>query len=151
MNYPQEPEYIELEPEKAPRTSAIILLICGLMGVGFLMVNVVFTGEDPFQNGWWPEQAEEGAIQEQFNVIPNVWRGRGADDEEEALDEQIQARKTTGSRATTNPFQQLPGFESLYPRPGFPTPPAPPGYPGTGGAGTGTGAPGTPGVAAPPK
>src|SRR5688572_28674321 len=99
-----EPQIIELEPEKAPRTSASILMLCGLMGVAFLMVNVVFTGEDPYHNGWWPEQEEEGSIQEQFNVLPNVWRGRGEDDEEEEVDEHVQERKS--SKPATSPVQR---------------------------------------------
>ena len=111
-----EPQIIELEPEKAPRTSAIILMICGLLGVAFLMVNVVFTGEDPFHSGWWPEE-DEPTIQEQGNILPNVWRGRGEDDEEEEVDEQVQSRKT--GRPTTGPFAP-PGFTPYMQRPTLP-------------------------------
>ena len=152
-----EPQIIELEPEKAPRTSAIILLLCGLMGVGFLMVNVVFTGEDPFHSGWWPED-DDATIQEQGNILPNVWRGRGEDDEEEEVEEQVQSRKT--GQPTTNPLAR-PGFEPFMRRPTLPQAPGlqpptagRPGSPPTGGPGRTTpgAAPGggaTPGT--PPK
>ena len=125
-----EPQIIELEPEKAPRTSAIILLICGLLGVAFLMVNVVFTGEDPYHSGWWPDD-DDPTIQEQSNILPNVWRGHGEDDEEEEVEEQVESRK--GARPTTGPFA-LPGFTPYMQRPtlpGVPNPQAPTGRPGT--------------------
>src|SRR5207247_4488460 len=32
----QDPQIFELDPDQAPRMTAIILLICGLLGVGFL-------------------------------------------------------------------------------------------------------------------
>ena len=146
MQQDYEPQIIELEPEKAPRTSAIILLLSGLLGVGFLMVNVVFTGEDPYHNGWWPEKEEEGALQEQFNVLPNVWRGHEEDDEEEEVGEHVQARK--GSKPATSPVQR-PGFEPYMKRPTLtaPQPVKPPGAkPGTP-VGPAPGAP--PGRAAP--
>jgi hypothetical protein len=116
-----EPQIIELEPEKAPRTTAIILLVCGLMGVGFLMVNVFFTGEDPFQSTSWPDE-EDGNIQERGNILPNVWRARGEDDEQEEVDDQINARKV--QKPTTNPYA-IPGVEQYMKRPSIVPPPGP--------------------------
>ena len=118
-----EPQIVELEPEKAPRTSAIILLICGLLGVGFLMVNVVFTGEDPYHSGWWPEE-DEGTIQEQGNIIPNVWRGAGENDEEEEVEDVL----LDLFKPTTNPFT-IPGYEQFMRRPSLTGPQSTPGKP----------------------
>ena len=156
-----EPQIIELEPESAPRTTAIILLVCGLMGVAFLMVNVFFTGPDPFQSNEWLDQ-DDGNIQERGNILPNVWRGREEADEEEEVDDQVSARKTL-TRPTTNPFQ-IPGTEKLL-RPTMPVPQPPklgtdpkkigaPGGPGaTPGKSNTPGAPGapTPGSSTPTK
>ena len=97
----EEPQIIDLDPEHAPRMSAIILLLCGLMGIGFLLVNVVFTGEDPFHSGYWPDE-NEGSIQQQYNVTPNLWRGV-KDQEEEDLEEGIAVNKLARKTATTNP------------------------------------------------
>lgn len=116
-----EPQIIELEPEKAPRTTAIILLVCGLMGVGFLMVNVVFTGNDPLQTDNWPEQDDDGSVQERGNILPNVWRARGEDDEDEHVDDQVSARKLA-KPPTTRPYQ-MPGMEPYMQRPTIVTPP----------------------------
>jgi hypothetical protein len=135
-----EPHIIELEPEKAPRTTAIILLVCGLMGVGFLMVNVFFTGEDPFQSTSWPDD-EDGNIQERGNILPNVWRARGEDDEQETVDDQINSRKLPKT-ATTNPYA-LPGVEQYMKRPSIAPPPTAPGVPKP--VGPGMPNPGTPG------
>jgi hypothetical protein len=121
-----EPQIIELEPEKAPRMTAIILLVCGLMGVSFLMVNVFFTGEDPFQSTSWPEE-DDGSIQEAGNILPNVWRGRGEDDEEEEVKDNISARKTT-KPPTTGPFT-IPGYEQFMKRPTIAPPPTTPAIP----------------------
>ena len=147
-----EPQIIELEPEKAPRTTAIILLICGLMGVSFLMVNVFFTGDDPLQTETWPEQ-DDGSVQERGNILPNVWRARGrGDDEEEDVDDQITSRKVP-KPPTTNAYT-IPGTEQYMKRPTIVTTPPPtvkpptmakPGAPG----GTNAGTPGAPGTGAP--
>jgi hypothetical protein len=141
MQSDYEPQIIELEPERAPRTTAIILLVCGLMGVAFLMVNVFFTGPDPFQSNEWPEP-DDGNVQERGNILPNVWRGREEADEEEEVDDQVAARKTV-ARPTTNPFQ-IPGTEKLL-RPTMPVPQAPKLGTDMKKAG-GTGMPGAPGV-----
>jgi hypothetical protein len=117
-----EPQIIELEPEKAPRTTAIILLICGLMGVAFLMVNVFFTGEDPFQSTSWPDD-DDGNIQERGNILPNVWRARGQDDEDEDVDEQVSSRKLA-KPPTTSPYT-IPGMEQYMKRPTIVTTPPP--------------------------
>jgi len=121
MQQDNEPQIIELEPESAPRTTAIILLVCGLMGVAFLMVNVFFTGPDPFQSNEWPDQ-DDGNIQERGNILPNVWRGREEADEEEEVTDRVSARRTV-MPPTTNPFQ-IPGTEKLL-RPTMPVPQAP--------------------------
>jgi len=54
MSEQEEPQFFELDPEGAPRMTAVILLVCGLLGVGFLLVNLVFTGADPYydQKAW---------------------------------------------------------------------------------------------------
>jgi len=119
-----EPQIIELEPEKAPRTTAMILLICGLMGVGFLMVNVFFTGNDPLQTDNWPEQYDDdGVVQERGNILPNVWRARGEDDEDEEVDDRVSARKLAKG-PTTRPYQ-MPGMEQYMQRPSIVTKPPP--------------------------
>ncbi|HEY7115270.1 MAG TPA: hypothetical protein VH475_01720 [Tepidisphaeraceae bacterium] len=126
---PQEPRIIELDPDKAPRTTAFILLACGLMGVGFLLINLVFTGEDPYQTRNWGED-DDVSIQGQYNITPNVWRGKGSDDEEDEVEEQIVANKrlAAAKKPTTNRFN-VPGLEQLLNRPGLPTLPQPPGMP----------------------
>ena len=137
-----EPQIIELEPETAPRTTAIILLICGLMGVSFLMVNVFFTGEDPLQTETWPEE-DDGNIQERGNILPNVWRARGGNDEEEDVADQITSRKQP-KQATTGPYT-IPGMDQYMKRPSMVTTPPPvakPPKPATPG-GTNSGTPGT--------
>jgi hypothetical protein len=111
-----EPQIIELDPEGSSRMSAVILLVCGLMGVGFLLVNVVFTGEDPYATQSWPEP-DDGNIQEQGNITPNLWRNRGNDDEEEAVEERVVERKKTKPKSTTNPY----GLPNPLNRPGVPT------------------------------
>jgi hypothetical protein len=129
-----EPQIIELDPEGAPRMTAIILLVCGLMGVGFLLVNVAFTGEDPYATMEWPE--EDGTIQEQGNITPNLWRNRGNDDEEEEVEEKVKERKNEQGKKkpATRPGYGVPGLPNPLNRPGMP---AVPGAPGTGG-GTGS-------------
>src|SRR5690349_9623168 len=74
----QEPQIIELDPESAPRTSAVILILGGLLGLGFMLVNVVFTGEEPLQTWEWPE--EDGPVQGRAGIMPNLVRGRSADE-----------------------------------------------------------------------
>jgi hypothetical protein len=135
-----EPQIIELDAEAAPRTSAIILLLCGLMGIGFLMVNVVFTGPDPFhEEGWWPE-SEEPTVQELGSVIPNLVRGRDHDDEEEELEERMDERRGNRPRPTTGPFARpAPGATPTTPAPTFGRPPVTPS--GTPPAGTTPGRP----------
>src|SRR3954464_2225072 len=107
----QDPQYFELDPEKAPRTTAVILIICGLMGLGFMLVNVVFTGEDPYQTENWPE--EDGPIQDRADIMPNLVRGKAVDGvspEEEGMvarEEEKRAAlvKKKKAAATTAPFQ----------------------------------------------
>lgn len=131
-----EPQIIELDPEGATRMSAVILLVCGLMGVGFLLVNVVFTGEDPYATMSWPDE-DDGNIQEQGNITPNLWRNRGNDDEQEEVEERVVERKRT--KPATRPTYGLPGLTNPLNRPGVTVPGAPsPGAPATPKAGTGT-------------
>jgi hypothetical protein len=128
-----EPQIIELDPEGSPRMTAIILLVCGLMGVGFLLVNVVFTGEDPYATEYWPE--DDAPIQEQGNITPNLWRNRGNDDEQEEVEERVAERKKEkAGKPATRPGYGGPGFPNPLHRPGLPMAPAA-GQQGTG-AGT---------------
>jgi hypothetical protein len=118
--------------------SAVILLVCGLMGVGFLLVNVVFTGEDPYATQSWPEP-DDGNIQEQGNITPNLWRNRGNDDEEAEVEERVVERKQTKGKTATRPTYSLPGLTNPLNRPGVTVPGVPsPGAPATPGGGTGT-------------
>lgn len=131
-----EPQIIELDPEGASRMSAVILLVCGLMGVGFLLVNVVFTGEDPYATQSWPEP-DDGNIQEQGNITPNLWRNRGNDDEEEEVEERVVERKKF--KPATRPTYGLPGLPNPLNRPGVTVPGVPaPGAPGAPKTGAGT-------------
>lgn len=100
----EEPRIIELDPEAAPRTSAFILVFCALLGVGFLVVNVVFTGEDPYQTDSWYE--DDPSIQEQGNIMPNLVRGKprgGIAPEEEELVMKEMAKKAKPKPAATAP------------------------------------------------
>jgi hypothetical protein len=141
----EQPQIIELDPDSAPRTSAIILVLCGVLGVSFFVINVAFTGEDPYQrmnesDGVHPawEGEDQYPIQEGYHIMPNLWRGREAalldePPEDEVDPVQKKVKKTT---PTTGPM----------------TPGAPgTGQPGTPGTATGTGAPGAPAVPANPN
>jgi hypothetical protein len=123
----QEPHMFELDPEGAPRMTAIILLACGLLGVGFLLVNVFGTGDDPYYNqAAWEEGTEP--LNQRYDIMPNMVRGRQAvgdsDEDEEA---QEITKKAPPRKATTNPllspYQQTPS----KPAPGAPASPTPPG------------------------
>ena len=102
----QDPQIIELDPDHAPRMTAIILLICGLLGVGFLLVNVVFTGDDPYydQQAW-----EEGTepVNQRFDIMPNLVRGRQPADADSEEDDEAQAleklKKKPAAKSTTAP------------------------------------------------
>lgn len=100
----QDPQIIDLDPQDAPRMTAIILLICGLMGVGFLLVNVFFTGEDQYyiQSEW-----EDGTepVNQRFDIMPNLVRGRHVEDSEEDEEAQdVPTKKVQKKPATTSPF-----------------------------------------------
>jgi hypothetical protein len=125
-----EPQIVELDPEGAPRMTAVILLVCGLFGVGFLLVNVVFTGEDPYQSMSWPDE-DDAPIQERGNITVNVWRGAGSNGEEEEVDERVAERKQAKkpARSTTNPYG-LPEALLRYQVPAQPKPPNLPAVPG---------------------
>lgn len=115
----QDPRIVELDPEAAPRTSAFILIFCALLGVAFLLVNVVFTGEDPYQTDSWYE--DDPSIQEQGNIMPNLVRGKsrgGVEPEEEDMVENQLARKPKVKPKTTAPT--VTPFNTIKPT----TPPA---------------------------
>ena len=127
----QEPQIIDLDPEKAPRMTAIILLACGVLGVGFLLINMLGTGDDPYYNqAEWEEGNEP--VHQRYDIMPNMVRGRQAvgdsDEDEEA---QVPVQKPVKKPvATTNPLSPY-----LRPTPATPTtpgqtPPAAPGVPG---------------------
>src|SRR5947207_15426937 len=91
----QEPQIVELDPDQAPRMTAVILLICGMLGVGFLLVNVVFTGEDPYydQQAW--EEGDE-PVNQRFDITPNLVRGRQTGDDSEEDDDATALAKKIG-------------------------------------------------------
>jgi hypothetical protein len=141
----QEPQIFDLDPEKAPRMTAIILLACGLLGVGFLLVNMLGTGDDPYYNqAQWEEGNEP--VHQRYDILPNMVRGRqavGDSDEDEEAQEVVKKAVPKKTTATTNPL-------SIYQRPA-PGTPATPGSPTVPGAPTTPGAPKLPGAPATPS
>jgi hypothetical protein len=118
---PQEPQIIELDPDHAPRVTAIILLICGVMGVGFLVVNLLFTGGDPYyahdEEMEWIDPDNQ-----RFDITPNLVRDRRNEDsdEEEQANSFAHRAKPKKAAATTNPF--IKPFQPVTPAiPGVPT------------------------------
>jgi hypothetical protein len=104
----EDPQIIELDPDQAPRVTAIILLICGLLGAGFLLVNVVFTGDDPYydQQAW--EEGNE-PVNQRFDIMPNLVRGRQPADADSEEDDEAQAlaklKKKPGAKSATAPVR----------------------------------------------
>ncbi len=106
----QDPQIIDLDPDKAPRMTAIILLMCGLMGVGFLLVNVFFTGEDRYymqdEDNEWIDPGNQ-----RFDITPNLVRGRHVEDSEEddeaneVINRKAAAKKPAATKPFGNPFQ----------------------------------------------
>src|SRR5260221_11899044 len=105
----QDPQIIDLDPDHAPRMTAVILLLCGLMGVGFLLVNVFFTGEDRYymrdEDQEWIDPGNQ-----RFDITPNMVSGRHVEDSEE--DEEAQAipkkppvKKPPATSPLGNPFK----------------------------------------------
>jgi hypothetical protein len=142
----QEPQIFDLDPEKAPRMTAIILLACGLLGVGFLLINMLGTGDDPYYNqAEWEEGNEP--VHQRYDILPNMVRGRQAvgdsDEDEEAQAVPVQKPAAKKTAATTNPL-------SVYQRLTSPTTPAAPGAPTTPGSPTLPGAPKLPGASTTP-
>jgi hypothetical protein len=137
----QEPQFFELDPESAPRMTAVILLVCGLLGIGFLLVNVAFTGDDPYYNQQaWEDGTEE--VRQRYDVMPNLLRGRqqagDSDEDEEAAD--VPRQRAVAKKATTgpvSPYQELmnritpptPGTPGTSSSPGSPSGPLVPGAP----------------------
>jgi hypothetical protein len=151
----QEPRIFEIDPEGAPRMTAIILLVCGLLGVGFLLVNVFGTGDDPYYNqAEWEEGNEP--VHQRYDILPNMVRGRqevGDSDEDEEAQEIVKKatppRKTT---ATTNPLLNPYLPTPLKPTvPGMPPAPGAPTTPTTPGLGTPPVIPARPGAPSTPK
>jgi hypothetical protein len=105
----QDPHIIDLDyqsadPDKSPRMTAIILLLCGLMGVGFYVVNSFFTGEDRYYN---EEEWDEGTepVNQRFDITPNLVRGKHVEDSEEDDDAHaIPVKKPIKKPAATSPF-----------------------------------------------
>jgi len=88
----QDPRIIELDAESAPRTSAIILVVIALMGAGFVLVNVVFTGDDPYYDyGSWNEDPEPSG-NAPFYMIPSLVRDAEAKKDEEKATEDFESR-----------------------------------------------------------
>jgi hypothetical protein len=135
-----QPSIIELDPESAPRTSAIILVLCGVLGVAFFVINVAFTGDDPYQRMTDPEYSDgihplwEGEdrypLQEGYHIMPNLWRGREAALSDEPPEEEIdplQKGKLKKATPTTGPA--LPGQPAAPGGTGTPSAPATPNSP----------------------
>ena len=103
---PQEPQIFDLDPDKAPRRMAIILLTCGLLGVGFVLINSVFTGADPYYiEKEWDEGDEP--VNQRYDIIPNLVRGRQPSDDSEEDQEArtIPVKKPAKKPASTNPLE----------------------------------------------
>jgi len=116
-NDPQIFDYASIDPEKAPRMTAIILLLCGLMGVGFLLVNIFATGDDPYYNQEdWDNGTEQ--VHPRYDIMPNMVRTRQFDDEDDEAHE-VPVHRPVAKPPTTNPFQ-IPGLPTV---PGLPQPP----------------------------
>src|SRR3954469_19113388 len=148
MSEQEEPQFFELDPEGAPRMTAVILLVCGLLGVGFLLVNLLATGNDPYYDQQaWEDGTEE--VRQRYDVMPNLVRGpqrTGESDEDEESEDVPRARPT--KKATTgpaSPYQELikritppVPVAPVAPAPGSPVTPSPvtpsPGAPATPGA-----------------
>jgi hypothetical protein len=136
----QDPQIFDLDPEKAPRMTAIILLACGVLGVGFLLINMLGTGDDPYYNqAEWEEGNEP--VHQRYDILPNMVRGRQAvgdsDEDEEAQAIPVQKPAAKKSNPATNPL-------SVYQRLTSPSTPGAPGAPTTPGSPTVPGAPATP-------
>jgi hypothetical protein len=135
----QDPQIFDLDPEKAPRMTAFILLACGLLGVAFLLVNVFGTGDDPYYNqAEWEEGNEP--VHQRYDIMPNMVRGRqavGDSDEDEEAQVPVQKPVVKKPPATTNPLsayqRPMPGTPSpgTPPTPGLPTIPGVPKLPGS--------------------
>lgn len=99
-----DPQIIDLDPDKAPRMTAIILLFCGLMGVGFLLVNIFFTGQDPYYiESEWDEGTEP--VNQRFDITPNLLRGKHVEDSEEDDEaNEIVNKKATAKKPASRPF-----------------------------------------------
>jgi hypothetical protein len=114
MNEPG--QIVELDPESAPRTSAIILILCGVLGVAFFVINVAFTGEDPYQrmtdpaygDGEHPiwDGEDKYPMQEEYHIMPNLWRGKTVDPDEapeDEIDPRQKAKALAAKKPTTGP------------------------------------------------
>jgi len=115
---PQEPQIIDLDPDKAPRTTAFILLACGLLGIVFLVINMVFTGQDPYYiKGEWDEGTEP--VNQRFDITPNLVRGRHVEDSEEDDEaNEIVNKKAAAKKPTSKPFGNP--FQITSPAPATP-------------------------------
>ena len=142
----EEPQIIEIDPEQATRTSAMILVLCGVLGVAFFVINVAFTGEDPYQTYTRPIDGDESHVwqgedkfplQEGYHIMPNVWRGRAEaaeDSGEDELEDGVMTRMAAAAnreeskRATTRPVTPgMPAAPGTTPGTGTQTPATPAG------------------------
>lgn len=118
----QDPRIIDLDPEHAPRVTAVILLICGVMAVGFYLVNAYFTGADQY---YIEQEWEEGTepVNQRYDITPNLIRGKHPEDSDEEEDAHaIPVKKPVKKPATTNPLASPFGNPFQLPAtPGSPT------------------------------
>jgi hypothetical protein len=136
-------QIIELDPESAPRTSAIILILCGVLGVAFFVINIAFTGDDPYQrmtydDGQHPawDGEDQYPMQEGYHIMPNLWRGKTVDPDE-APEEEVDLLQKAKAAAAAKRNKPTTG-PTTPANPGQPTPPA-------------TGTPSSPGMTTPAK
>jgi hypothetical protein len=113
-----DPRIIELDPEEAPRTAALILVAFAVLGVGFALVNWVFTDNDEqYYNvySWEDGEAPRDDIT-WYYMIPSFVRDEGEKKAEkksfETLEDVVRQRdaaakkradKNAGNRATSRP------------------------------------------------
>ncbi|HSI33066.1 MAG TPA: hypothetical protein VK986_05700 [Tepidisphaeraceae bacterium] len=70
---------IELDPVEAPRTSALILVVFAVLGVGFVLVNWVFTDSDDHYydySSWEDGEAPRDDLT-WYYMMPSVVRDEG--------------------------------------------------------------------------
>ncbi|HYE17790.1 MAG TPA: hypothetical protein VEA69_05060 [Tepidisphaeraceae bacterium] len=100
---------IELDPVEAPRTSALILVAFVLMGVGFVLVNWVFTDSDEhyYDYSSWSEDEAPRDDLTWYYMMPSVVRDEGEKKAEkktfETLADHMRKREEAIKKRTKGP------------------------------------------------